>query len=308
MFANFLIEFNKLGYYQITFNKNMKVQFYEEIEEFYDLTFPYLIKQEAENNLLFSILDAIKINPKRYGKEKPVLTIVNENKEIKLVSLRTPPYNQLISHTNDLECIDILVGELFQKNAELPGVLGFKEGAEKFAQKWCEKTKKKFQLITNERIYKLEKVAKETLGNRDFVIASEKNHNLILNWAKKFVLEALPETEESIIRRSQEILLEDIKNEKIFLLLDKNEVVSMARKAGKTPNGNLVNLVYTPPELRRRGYATECVAKLSEQLLEEGNKFCFLFTDLMNPISNSIYQKIGYQPVIDIDEYKFINE
>jgi len=64
--------------------------------------------------------------------------------------------------------------------------------------------------------------------------------------------------------------------------------------------------VYTPPEIGRRGYATECVAKLSKHLLEEGNKFCFLFTDLMNRISNSIYQKIGYRPVIDVDEYKFM--
>ena len=92
---------------------------------------------------------------------------------------------------------------------------------------------------------------------------------------------------------------------KIFLLIDEGEVVSMARKAGKTPNGNLVNLVYTPSHLRKRGYATECVAKLSRKILEEGNSFCFLFTDLMNPTSNSIYQKIGYRPVIDVDAYKF---
>lgn len=80
----------------------------------------------------------------------------------------------------------------------------------------------------------------------------------------------------------------------------------MVRKAGKTPNGNLVNFVYTPPHLRRRGYATECVAHLSKRLLEEGNKFCFLFTDLSNLISNSIYQKIGYRPIIDVDQYKFL--
>jgi len=80
----------------------------------------------------------------------------------------------------------------------------------------------------------------------------------------------------------------------------------MAQKAGKTPNGNSVNFVYTPPELRRRGYATECVAKLSKYLLEEGNKFCFLFTDLIDPISNSIYQKVGYRSVIDVDEFQFV--
>ncbi|UCD02573.1 MAG: GNAT family N-acetyltransferase [Promethearchaeota archaeon] len=266
------------------------------------------MKNEAENNLIFSILNTIKINPKRYGEEKPILITVSENNELKLVSLRTPPYNQLLSYTDDLKSIDILAETLLQKKMDLPGVLGLKEGAKKFTKLWCKNKKLKSQLIRNERVYKLEKVVEETLGDRDFIRGTEENQTLILNWAKDFILEALPETEESKITRSLEALVKDIKNKKIFLLMDENEVVSMARKAGKTPNGNLVNLVYTPPELRRRGYATECVAKLSKYLLDEGNKFCFLFTDLINPISNSIYQKIGYRQVIDVDEYRFIKK
>ncbi|MFX0084189.1 MAG: GNAT family N-acetyltransferase [Candidatus Hodarchaeota archaeon] len=66
-----------------------------------------------------------------------------------------------------------------------------------------------------------------------------------------------------------------------------------------------MNYVYTPPNFRRKGYATELVAKLIQTILNEGNKYCFLFTDLENPTSNKIYQTIGYKPVIDIDVYKF---
>ncbi|GAG73668.1 unnamed protein product, partial [marine sediment metagenome] len=43
-------------------------------------------------------------------------------------------------------------------------------------------------------------------------------------------------------------------------------------------------------------------------LLEAGNKYCFLFTDLSNPTSNSIYQKVGYKPVIDENHYKFLDK
>ncbi|NVM19316.1 MAG: hypothetical protein HWN80_16540 [Candidatus Lokiarchaeota archaeon] len=64
----------------------------------------------------------------------------------------------------------------------------------------------------------------------------------------------------------------------------------------------------TPPSLRRIGYTTECVAILSKLLLEEGNKYCFLFTDFSNSTSNSIYQKIGYRPVIDENHYKFLSK
>ena len=63
--------------------------------------------------------------------------------------------------------------------------------------------------------------------------------------------------------------------------------------------------VYTPPELRGHGYASAVVAALSQRLLDAGHQYCALYTDLANPTSNSIYQKIGYTPVSDAVEYAF---
>jgi hypothetical protein len=63
--------------------------------------------------------------------------------------------------------------------------------------------------------------------------------------------------------------------------------------------------VYTPPEHRRRGYASALTAALTERLLAGGRRFCFLFTDLANPTSNAIYQRIGYRPLGDVDRYRF---
>ena len=53
------------------------------------------------------------------------------------------------------------------------------------------------------------------------------------------------------------------------------------------------------PEFRGRGYASNCVAALTQKMLDQGRKFCFLYTDLSNPTSNKIYQQIGYRPVCD---------
>ena len=64
-------------------------------------------------------------------------------------------------------------------------------------------------------------------------------------------------------------------------------------------------MVYTPPELRRRGYASAAVSALTKKLLDSGRKFVFLFTDLSNPTSNKIYQQMGYQAVCDINETDF---
>jgi len=47
---------------------------------------------------------------------------------------------------------------------------------------------------------------------------------------------------------------------------------------------------------------------LTEQLLAEGRRYCFLMTDLANPTSNAIYARIGYRPVCDTDLYRRVEE
>ena len=74
---------------------------------------------------------------------------------------------------------------------------------------------------------------------------------------------------------------------------------------GLTPHGIRVGPVYTPPEQRGRGYASNLVAEVSQLQLDAGRTFVFLFTDLANPTANKIYQAIGYEPVNDVDEYDF---
>ncbi|MGB1286752.1 MAG: GNAT family N-acetyltransferase, partial [Aggregatilineales bacterium] len=55
--------------------------------------------------------------------------------------------------------------------------------------------------------------------------------------------------------------------------------------------------VYTPPEYRKNGYASAVTAAISQEILNSGRQFCFLFTDMNNPTSNHIYQMIGYEQI-----------
>ena len=73
--------------------------------------------------------------------------------------------------------------------------------------------------------------------------------------------------------------------------------VCMAAYARPTANGIAINGVFTPAEHRCRGYASALVGAVSQMSLDSGKKFCTLCTDLDNPTSNSIYQKIGYKSV-----------
>ena len=288
----------------------MKPRFYDDINEFYKVAYPFLLEHEAENNLPLAILISLKKNIEVYGEEKPLLFSLTDAKIIKLIALRTPPHDLLISYTDNLSTIDVLTEELTKRNEKLPGVLSFKEGADKFAVQWCENNSLKLNLFRKERIYKLVKVSEDTLGHRKFSVAPKAHQELVFQWVGEMMKEALIDTTKDDIQRMIEILREEFDQDKshMYLLFEDNDPVSMAREAGKTPNGVFVNFVYTPIPLRRKGYATECVAKLSKHLLEVGNRYCFLFTDLSNPTSNSIYQKIGYQPVIDESHYKFLDK
>ena len=71
--------------------------------------------------------------------------------------------------------------------------------------------------------------------------------------------------------------------------------VAMAALSRPTRTGITVNAVYVPPAHRRHGYATSLVAHLSAEGLRRGHAFCVLYTDLANPTSNAIYQRIGYR-------------
>jgi predicted GNAT family acetyltransferase len=63
--------------------------------------------------------------------------------------------------------------------------------------------------------------------------------------------------------------------------------------------------VYTPPEHRSRGYASSLVATLSAERLASGRRYCYLYTDLANPVSNRTYERIGYRRTCESAEIDF---
>jgi predicted GNAT family acetyltransferase len=75
---------------------------------------------------------------------------------------------------------------------------------------------------------------------------------------------------------------------------------------GRTRAGTRIGYVYTPPEARRRGYASALVAEVSQTMLERGCDFCVLYTDMSNPTSNGIYQTIGYRLIEQVRDFDIV--
>lgn len=75
--------------------------------------------------------------------------------------------------------------------------------------------------------------------------------------------------------------------------------VSMAALGGADAGAARIGPVYTPTELRGRGYAGAAVTAAARRGLDDGLRQILLFADLANPTSNALYARLGFVPVED---------
>jgi predicted GNAT family acetyltransferase len=277
----------------------MQVRRCADANEFLERAGEFLAAREAEHNLILGLSGRLCDNPHIYGDEQPYFGVAEEGARVLGAAMRTPPHNLILSELDDERAIDALAEDVRAAFSELPGVLGPRAAAERFVSLWGVPGR----LVLSQCAHRAENVTAPpgVPGRmRDY---EESDRELVLRWLDAFVAEALPggspETSESALDHRQG------DPDGGFVFWEDGEPVSLAGYGGPTPNGIRIGPVYTPPELRRRGYATALTAALTQRLLDGGRRFCFLFTDLANPTSNSIYQAIGYRPVTDLDVWKF---
>jgi GNAT superfamily N-acetyltransferase len=87
-----------------------------------------------------------------------------------------------------------------------------------------------------------------------------------------------------------------------FWIVD-GEPVSMAGIVRRTRHAAAIAAVYTPPELRGRGYAGSVTAAVVDAIFAEGRNTACLYVDLRNPYSTRCYAKIGFAPVCPSNYY-----
>ena len=280
----------------------MKLNHFNNAVQFYERVNSYLLQYEAHHNLMFGIINTLIRSPERYPHSPYLVTVENDQDETVLaVALRTPPNNLVLSRSRNSQALITIAQDLHSRQEPIPGVIGPVTEAKTFTEAW--------QMITNQsyrdgmalRIYQLEAVQSIPKANGFFRQATPSDRELLITWYEAFMKEAMNDR----FKLDAEHLVDSRLSEGNLYLWQDNVPVSLAGYSGETPNGIRINLVYTPPEYRQKGYASSCVAALSQTLLKQGYNYCFLFTDLANPTSNHIYQTIGYHPVCDVSEYWF---
>jgi predicted GNAT family acetyltransferase len=280
---------------------------FEAAAAFYQRAEPFLLAHEAEHNLMLGLCATLIQQPGSY-ESAPYLALVTEGDNIFAAVLRTPPYNLILSLIPDEADADAVFG-LIARDAHalygaLPGVIGPSAVSRAFSERWQALTGQSYRVGMQERIYRLDTVIPATGVPGRFRRATEADRALLIRWLAAFHDEALGEREHLDAERwVDNALISPIRG--VYLWEEDNAPVSLAGYGGPTLHSMRVGPVYTPTERRGKGYASACVAALSQYLLDEGRLFCTLFTDLSNATSNHIYQAIGYQPVCDVDLYEF---
>lgn len=256
-----------------------------------------LMRAEVENIVLLSI-GGPPGTPSSILGEDCYLAVVEDGRDVVACAVRFWPDRVIISRAQQ-EALEYLVSDLASKYTTLPGVHGPEPDVSRFAELWSRRIGIPARRGMRLRLFETRRV--QPLGDRPagrLRVAEEADLPTIAEWARAFRSDADPynpaDPDEEARRR--------VGRRSVFVW-DDGRPVSMAAWAGRTGRGVRVNFVYTPPEYRRRGFASACVADLTQRLLTEDHAFCCLFTDLANPTSNRIYQRIGYRPVCDISDF-----
>ena len=186
-----------------------------------------------------------------------------------------------------------------------PGASGPKENARSFAAAWCRQTGVAARVAASQRLFELTDLRSPSRVPGRARVADSADIELLAQWHLQFALAADPEgwrhpesSTERVTRRmasGQGNLLWEVGGELVAMAAASPPIAAMSR----------VGPVWTPPEHRFRGYGSAVTAAATRWALDAGARHVVLFTDLANPVSNSIYPKIGYRPVYDAVELAF---
>lgn len=265
----------------------------------------FLSSEPVHHNLILSLLHTriVDCGPGRYW-------VAKDNKEVVGVVVQSPLNSRAIVTPMESEIVGIVVDAISDANIALPGVAGDAATAACFAGQWAERQKSAVFPFLGLRLYEVDEVQESSNVRGHFRPAVVDDRELLIDWISRFSVdigekENTSDDEELQKRKiaSSYIVDRHLADGHLWLWED-TESVSMVARTTAVAGVVQVKLVYTPQEHRNRGYATACVGEISKQIREGGAR-CILYTDLCNPISNTIYRRIGYRAVADAIQYRF---
>jgi predicted GNAT family acetyltransferase len=211
-------------------------------------------------------------------------------------AIRTPPWPLLASP------LEGDAGSFIQlwltDDPDVDRVTAVPDTARAIAAAWAERTGGQTRTTMREAMHVLDEVRDPPRPAPGALrLAGPPDRDLLVGWMEEFVREA------GLIGATQAGAMVDgyLRRQSLSVWED-GRPVSMIGVNPAVAGVARVGPVYTPPPVRRRGYAGSAVAAASRRALATVAERCMLFTDLANPTSNKIYAEVGYHRVGDWEE------
>jgi GNAT superfamily N-acetyltransferase len=264
------------------------------------------VRSDTAANTMFVSMTAVlrRRGLDAFGPVPPSLGwYAGENGPVEGVFVQAPPVPMQLSAVPEhmaRELADLLAhGDTAA--AALSGASGSVASVDAFTARWCELTGAKASIHMRQRLYRLGTLTPPVpapVGAPRLAAASDRE--VLVAWFEAFGTE-IGEPPMDVSR-----LVDDrIGYGGIMLWEVEGTAVSMAGVTRVMQDSARVAPVYTPKDLRGRGFAGAVTAAVSGAAQEAGARVLLLFTDLANPTSNALYQRIGYEPVTDLVVYRF---
>jgi RimJ/RimL family protein N-acetyltransferase len=189
-----------------------------------------------------------------------------------------------------------LAADLVAAGRQVPGVNAEPQAAEAFAAAWRPRTGDSAAVHLRTRLFHLGILTPPDPAPAGTArVAAPRDRDLLIEWFAAFTAEIGDPADQDHAAAVDDklsyggIMIWEAAGAPASIAAITRVVAGIAR----------VSSVYTPPALRGRGYAGAATAAATQAALDAGAAGVVLYTDLANPTSNALYQRLGYRPVED---------
>ncbi|HEU5271985.1 MAG TPA: GNAT family N-acetyltransferase [Jatrophihabitans sp.] len=264
-------------------------------EEFAAAALPMLLGEPVTYTVALTVLDSVRAGH-RYSDQPMTFGWYAERGEVTGAVLQTPPWGLLvIALPAGSEAA--LAEQLRQRGNSIPEANGAEDAVRRFGAAWVAGTGLGTDVSVRQRLFRLDRlVPPDPAPAGSARLAAPADLDLLMDWMRAFRDEAEPRAGEPV--RS---MYQDRTERKLtwFWLDPQGEPVATAGRNVTVAGVSRVGPVYTPPEHRRHGYAAGVTAACTQHALDTDADQVILFTDVSNPTSNGVYQRLGYRPVAE---------
>ncbi|NKE62314.1 GNAT family N-acetyltransferase [Lentzea sp. PSKA42] len=264
------------------------------LESFDAATHDRLAADPVRNTIALTSLDRVRRLPD--PERPPTLITFHDRGQVIGCLIRTPPWPFQAADL-PLEAVDLAVRTAREIDPGAPGVTGPKDRSVAFATAWGEPFR---ETLATRQYFLGTLVPPDVAGSGR--MATEDDVPVLGLWLKAFTEEAVPHAPRGLSAEETVSTSLGLGNGLAVWEMD-GTLVAWASASLPQAGMSRIGPVYTPPEHRKHGYGAAVTAVASRWALGQGAEHVLLFADLTNPISNSIYQRIGYRPLTDCAEY-----